>query len=83
MRKTLENLTKAFVGESQARNRYNMYASIARKEGYLQIAEIFDATAEQEREHAERFFKMIQIVKSKLDEDMDEVMVDTGAFVKM
>jgi rubrerythrin len=82
MRKTLENLTKAFVGESQARNRYAIYASAARKEGYLQIADIFEATAEQEREHASRFFKMIQMVKEKLGEDMDEVMIETGAFVK-
>lgn len=82
MRKTLENLTKAFVGESQARNRYAIYASAARKEWYLQIAEIFEQTAEQEREHASRFFKMIQTVKEKLGEDMDEVVVDTAAFVK-
>ncbi len=82
MRKTLENLTKAFVGESQARNRYAIYASVARKEWYLQIAEIFEQTAEQEREHASRFFKMIQTVKEKLGEDMDEVVVDTAAFVK-
>ncbi len=61
--KTLENLTKAFVGESQARNRYTRYASIAKKEWYLQIAEVFLETAEQEKEHAERFFKMIQILK--------------------
>ncbi|MEI8009030.1 MAG: rubrerythrin family protein [bacterium] len=77
MRKTLENLTKAFVGESQARNRYTIYSSIARKEGYLQIADIFLETAEQEKEHAEWFFKMIQIVKEKLGEDMDEVMIET------
>jgi len=83
MRKTLENLTKAFVGESQARNRYTMYSSIARKEGYLQIADIFLETAEQEKEHAEWFFKMIQIVKGKLGEDMDEVTIDTWAFVKI
>lgn len=83
MRKTLENLTKAFVGESQARNRYTIYSSIARKEGYLQIADVFLETAEQEKEHAERFFKMIQIVKQKMGEDMDEIMVDTWAFVKM
>ncbi len=82
MRKTLENLTKAFVGESQARNRYTIYASIARKEGYLQIADIFLMTAEQEKEHAERFFKMIQMVKEKLGEDMDEVKIETSAFVK-
>ena len=82
MRKTLECLTKAFVGESQARNRYAIYASAARKEWYLQIAEIFELTAEQEKEHASRFFKMIQTVKEKMGEAMDEVVVDTGAFVK-
>ncbi len=82
MRKTLEALTKAFVGESQARNRYNIYAGIARKEGLLQIAEIFDQTAEQEKEHAERFFKMIQTVKEKMGEDRDELIIDTAAFVK-
>lgn len=82
MKKTLINLTQAFVGESQARNRYTIYASIARKEGYLQISDIFLQTAEQEKEHAERFFKMIQIVKEKLGDDMDEVMIETGAFVK-
>lgn len=82
MSKTLENLTKAFVGESQARNRYTMYASIARKEGNLQIADIFEETANQEKEHAEWFFKMIQIVKEKLGLDMDEVMIQTAAFVK-
>ena len=82
MRKTLENLTKAFVGESQARNRYAIYASAARKEWLLQIADIFEQTAEQEREHASRFFKMIQTVKEKMGEDMDEVVVDTAAFVK-
>ncbi len=83
MRKTLENLTKAFVGESQARNRYAIYASVARKEWLLQIADIFEQTAEQEKEHASRFFKMIQVVKAKMWEDMDEVVIDTGAFVKV
>lgn len=82
MRKTLENLTKAFVGESQARNRYTIYAGIARQEWYLQISDIFLATAEQEKEHAERFFKMIQIVKEKIGEDIAEVNIETGAFVK-
>lgn len=59
-----------------------MYASIARKEWFLQIADIFEQTADQEKEHAERFFKMIQVVKEKMWEDMDEVIVDTAAFVK-
>ena len=82
MRKTLEVLTQAFVGESQARNRYTMYASIARKEWLLQIAEIFEQTADQEKEHAERFFKMIQMVKEKMGEDMDELIINAAAFIK-
>ena len=53
MKKTVENLTKAFIGESMARNRYTFYASTARKEGYEQIAEIFLMTADNENEHAE------------------------------
>ncbi|MFA6256107.1 MAG: rubrerythrin family protein [Candidatus Absconditabacterales bacterium] len=83
MKQTLINLTKGFVGESQARNRYAIYASAARKEGYFQIADIFEQTAEQEKEHASRFFKMIQSVKKELGEDMDEIVVDMGAFVKV
>jgi len=58
MGKTLENLVKAFVGESQARNRYTMYSKIAKKEGYEQIAAIFAETADNEREHAKWFFRM-------------------------
>jgi len=57
--KTCENLMKAFAGESQARNRYTFYASIAKKEGYVQIANIFTETAENEKEHAKRFFKFL------------------------
>ena len=56
--KTLENLMKAFAGESQARNRYTYYASVARKEGYRQIEGIFLETADNEKEHAKRFFKL-------------------------
>ena len=82
MNQTLINLTKAFVWESQARNRYSMYASVARKEGYLQIAEIFEVTAEQEKEHASRFFKMIQMVQDKLGIAEQEIDISTGAFVK-
>lgn len=54
---TLVNLMKAFAGESQARNRYTFYASIASKEGYKQIEAIFLETADNEKEHAKRFFK--------------------------
>lgn len=82
MERTLVNLATAFVGESQARNRYNMYASIARKEGYLQVAEIFEQTAEQEREHASRFFKMIQQLEEKSGKKAWEMMIETAVPVK-
>lgn len=57
---TAENLLKAFAGESQARNRYEFFASVAKKEGYEQIAAIFTETANQEKEHAKRFFKFLE-----------------------
>ena len=57
---TEQNLLKAFAGESQARNRYTFFASQARKEGLVQIAEIFAETAEQEKEHAKRFFSFLE-----------------------
>jgi len=57
--KTEKNLTTAFAGESQARNRYTYFASKARKEGYVQIADIFEETANQEKEHAKRLFKFM------------------------
>lgn len=56
--KTLENLMTAFAGESQARNKYTYYASKARKEGYEQIAELFEETAGNEKEHAKLWFKL-------------------------
>jgi len=57
--KTEKNLMAAFAGESQARNRYTYYASIAKKEGYEQISAIFTETADNEKEHAKRFFKFL------------------------
>ena len=63
MAQTLLNLAQAFVGESQARNRYAFYAKIAKKEGYEQIAEIFLLTADNEKEHAKRIFEHIQELK--------------------
>jgi len=57
--KTEKNLMAAFCGESQARNRYTYFSSKARKEGFRQIAEIFEETANQEREHAKRLFKFM------------------------
>jgi len=56
---TEKNLITAFAGESQARNRYTYFASQAKKEGYVQISAIFEETADQEREHAKRFFKFL------------------------
>ncbi|HEY5481909.1 MAG TPA: ferritin family protein [Verrucomicrobiae bacterium] len=57
---TEQNLLKSFAGESQARNRYEFFASVAKKEGYEQIAAIFLETASQEIEHAKRFFKFLE-----------------------
>lgn len=57
--KTAENLLKAFAGESQARNRYTYYASVADKEGYKQIKNLFIETADNEKEHAKRFYKFL------------------------
>ena len=54
---TEKNLQEAFAGESQARNKYTYYASKARKEGYVQIANIFEETANNEKEHAKMWFK--------------------------
>lgn len=64
MQKTIENLAKAFAGESQARNRYTFYSSIARKEGYEQIASVFEETANQEKTHAKMLMKHIQELKN-------------------
>jgi len=58
--KTETNLLKSFAGESQARNRYEFFASVAKKEGYEQIAAIFMETASQEKEHAKRFFNFLE-----------------------
>lgn len=57
---TEKNLLKSFAGESQARSRYTFFASVAKKEGFEQIAGVFAETAEQEKEHAERFFKFLE-----------------------
>ncbi len=58
--RTEKNLLTAFAGESQARNRYTYFASAAKKEGYVQISEIFTETANQEKEHAKRFFSVLE-----------------------
>jgi len=58
--RTERNLLTAFAGESQARNRYTYFASQARKDGYMQIADVFEETANQEKEHAKRFFDLLK-----------------------
>ena len=75
MKQTLLNLTKWFLWESQARNRYTLYANVAKKEWYIQIANIFLETAEHERQHSKRFFTMLQELKEKewITDDMIEV----------
>lgn len=76
MDQTLKNLAKAFIGESQARNRYNMYASLAKKEGYVQIYEIFNETAEHEQQHAKWMMRMFNRIKDDKDLDITDVEVE-------
>ncbi len=78
MKQTIENLAKAFIGESQARNRYSFYAKIAKKEGYEQIAEIFEVTADNEREHAKWLLRLLNELKKKSDEELKEINVEAA-----
>ena len=64
--KTEANLMAAFAGESQARNKYTFYASKARKEGYVQIANLFEETANNEKEHAKIWFKLLHDGRSRI-----------------
>ncbi len=75
MQRTIECLAKAFIGESQARNRYTMYAKVAKKEGFEQYAELFMITADNEREHAAQLFKMISELKEK-GAKVDDIKVE-------
>jgi rubrerythrin len=79
MQETIKNLAKAFIGESQARNRYTFYSKIAKKEGFEQIAEIFLITADNEKEHASWLFKMINELKKQSNENLDEIKVEAIA----
>lgn len=76
MQETIKNLAIAFVGESQARNRYTLYAKIAKKEGFEQIADIFLQTAEQEREHASWLMKLINQLKETSEENLDQLKIE-------
>ena len=68
---TLKNLEYAFAGESKARNKYTYYASKARKDGYVQIAKIFEETAANEKEHAELWFKLFHGIGTTADNLLD------------
>lgn len=70
--RTAENLMKSFAGESQARMRYTYFASVAKKEGYVQISNIFLETADQEKEHAKRFYKFLK-------EDFQDEQIEINA----
>jgi rubrerythrin len=74
MKETPKKLFAAYVGESQARNRYTFFASIAKKEGYVLISRIFQETADQEREHGLNFYKMLQ--EFKKEESFDDFLVN-------
>lgn len=78
MKETAKNLSKAFVGESQARNRYTIYAKIAQKEGFEKIGEVFLATADQEKQHAKWLFRMINDLKKDASENLDEINIDAA-----
>ncbi|MDN5327485.1 MAG: hypothetical protein PWP03_123 [Candidatus Woesearchaeota archaeon] len=83
MNETLKNLVKAFIGESQARNRYTFYAKIAKKEGFEKISQVFLVTAENEKEHAKSLFDLIQALKKKLNVTLDEIEVEASAVIKL
>ena len=83
--KTEQNLLKAFAGESQARNKYTYYASKAKKEGYEQIASVFEETASNEKEHAKLWFKALHNgeVPSTLENLLDAAAGENEEWTKM
>lgn len=76
---TEKNLMGAFAGESQARNRYTFFASKAREEGYMQISAVFEETANQEKEHAKRFFSMLKGGEAEITASFPAGVVGTTA----
>lgn len=77
--RTEKNLLMAFAGESQARNRYTYFAGQANKDGFVQIAQIFEETANQEKEHAKRFFKFLQGGEVKIECSFPAGVIGTTA----
>lgn len=84
--KTLDNLAKAFIGESQARNRYTFYSMVAEEEGYRQIKNIFLETADNEREHAEIFYNLLlEYFKEELPKQLNvntSCLIASGSTLK-
>jgi rubrerythrin len=80
--KTQENLAKAFVGESQARNKYTFFASAAKKEGFEQISAIFTETADNEKEHAKILFKLLGEQTVEVPTTVMSGLGDTNANLK-
>lgn len=76
---TIKNLVKAFIGESQARNRYAVYAEVADSEGYEHVAERFLKTAKHERSHAKALFRMINDVKKATKDDVNVIQIKVEA----
>jgi rubrerythrin len=76
---TEKNVLTAFAGESQARNRYTYFSSQARKDGYIQISNVFSETADQEREHAKRFFNFLEGGDAKVAAEFPAGKVGTVA----
>lgn len=83
--KTEKNLMEAFAGESQARNKYTYYASVAKKEGYEQIAAIFEETANNEKEHAKMWFKELHggAVPGTIENLIDAAKGENGEWTEM
>lgn len=77
--RTEKNLLTAFAGESQARNRYTYFASKAKEEGYVQISQIFEETANQEKEHAKRLFKFLEGGEVKIEASFPAGLIGTTA----
>lgn len=77
--RTEKNLLTAFAGESQARNRYTFFASKAKEEGYIQISQIFEETANQEKEHAKRLFKFLEGGEVKIEASFPAGVIGTTA----
>lgn len=81
--KTEQNLLDAFAGESKARNKYTYFASVARKQGYVQIANLFEETANNEKEHAKMWFKQLQGIGDTVDNLMSAAAGENYEWTEM